>query len=428
MKNISKRLFIITLLSLGLFIGNVYACGEIKNLKVGDGTIKVVGNNTYLVTLKEGTSKVKIDASTDYDWVEGYGPREVSTNSDVELLVDGNKCGFGIYTHTISFNFASNLIAENTPDTTTNANSEQTTNESETSTNAVELLDIKIDGIDFEFESDKHSYDFEVDSDVNSLNIETTKVNESDTVTVSSNANALEDGRNIVTVTVKSTEGTESVYTFNITKEKAKSNNNYLSSLKVAGYTLNFDPSTTSYDLVIGNEKELNITATTESKNAEYKVNNNKNLENGSVVTITVTAEDGTTQDYVINIIKKFNIMDYWIYLLIAGLILLIILILIITQSKKKKRKKVLTPETVEAQAQTAGVVGAQVIPSNEVAPQQTQVTPPQNANSTLQIITPTNIETQSTNTQPVDNTNIPSTPQVQQTDDTQGQTEVFKL
>jgi uncharacterized protein YjdB len=100
--------------------------------------------------------------------------------------------------------------------------------------------------------------------------------------------------------------------------------------ITIKGYNLNFEPKTTSYNLSIGNEEELNITTNAEN----VTIKGNKNLKNGSIITITV--EDNVKTTYVINIKKKQNFTIYFIA--IISILLLINLIRIIVNNKKQKK------------------------------------------------------------------------------------------
>lgn len=101
--------------------------------------------------------------------------------------------------------------------------------------------------------------------------------------------------------------------------------------ITVEGYNLKFDPKIKNYDLKIGNEDKLTIN--TNVSNNKVKINGNKKLKNGSIITINITGEEKAT--YVINIIKKENYSIYFIA--IISILLLINLIRIIIKNKKKK-------------------------------------------------------------------------------------------
>ena len=102
-------------------------------------------------------------------------------------------------------------------------------------------------------------------------------------------------------------------YTFNlITKEQLEasySKNNNLQSLTVEGYSLNpkFDKNVLSYSLELENGVEsVNINAKAEDSKASVRGTGVKQLTEGdNQFIIRVTAENGTTKDYVLNIVVK---------------------------------------------------------------------------------------------------------------------------
>ena len=91
-------------------------------------------------------------------------------------------------------------------------------------------------------------------------------------------------------------------------EEEAKSSNAMLSGLTVdiEGLSPVFNKDTDNYTLQVGSDVEaIQITATPEDENATVQVQGNENLQEGeNTVTITVTAEDGTTKVYTITVNK----------------------------------------------------------------------------------------------------------------------------
>lgn len=100
------------------------------------------------------------------------------------------------------------------------------------------------------------------------------------------------------------------------TKETEKSDNNDLASLTIEGITLepSFSKDVTEYTVQLAEEvTELTIDAQAESGEAEVEIDGNKDLQDGeNTITITVTAEDGTTKEYTIKAIKgeSANVVD----------------------------------------------------------------------------------------------------------------------
>ena len=94
------------------------------------------------------------------------------------------------------------------------------------------------------------------------------------------------------------------------TKPEEKSNNANLKSISIenAELTPNFDANVTEYSAKISDyeETKINITAVAEDEKSTVKVEGNENIVVGeNVITITVTAEDGTTKIYTITLVNE---------------------------------------------------------------------------------------------------------------------------
>ena len=92
---------------------------------------------------------------------------------------------------------------------------------------------------------------------------------------------------------------------FSIINVKALSNNNYLKSLEITDYNINFNKEVYEYTVEVKNDTSLEINAIAEDDKSSVEINNNYNLKNGSKIRIIVTSEDTTQRIYTINIINK---------------------------------------------------------------------------------------------------------------------------
>lgn len=88
---------------------------------------------------------------------------------------------------------------------------------------------------------------------------------------------------------------------------KEYSSNNYLKSLSVEGYEIDFDKSTLEYSIEVENDVEkVNIKATTEDGNASVSGTGEREVTEGNnKLEIKVTAENGNERTYVINVKVK---------------------------------------------------------------------------------------------------------------------------
>lgn len=133
---------------------------------------------------------------------------------------------------------------------------------------------------------------------------------------------AFKKGKVTITVSITYNDTTyTTLYNLNVinsgTSSKYKDSNNYLKSLKTSVGTLspNFDPNRNLYTVKVGSDiDKITIKATASSKKATItyngkKVSSLKDLKlnyGDNTVVITVTAEDGSTRDYIV-IINREN-------------------------------------------------------------------------------------------------------------------------
>ena len=160
---------------------------------------------------------------------------------------------------------------------------------------------------------------FTPDFDRDTLNYNVTVGNEIDKITVQAVAedvNAtvtgvgtqpLSVGNNEIQITVTAENNTFRIYTVNVNREA--SSNNYLSDLKVNGATVsNFDRDTLNYKITVPNNiteavvsaTKEDQTATTTGEGTTYLVTNSLNT-----IDVVVTAEDGSTRIYTIEITRE---------------------------------------------------------------------------------------------------------------------------
>jgi len=329
---------------------NVFAaCGDITQISTDTGTIKKSGNK-FTIYIPVGVKSVNISASATGDWVKGYGPRTLLTSNVTKLMVDGTSCGGETITYPVYFEQTDQVVAVN--ETTTNSQKTTTNVQSQSSEESTEakpstastkneifLSSLKVEDYDIEFDKEVDTYYIKVKNEVERIDIEAVAEDTTAKIDISDNAKALEEGENKVIINLVNKDNKKGQYIIIVTREKELDNNAFLADIKIDNYLLTFDRDTTEYNLAIKSEKALNIIATPESKYAKVNIKGNSDLTDGSVITITVKAEDGTKRDYVINISKEFNIFDYWIYPTIGGLVFLL-LILLIVRRKRRKRKK----------------------------------------------------------------------------------------
>lgn len=173
------------------------------------------------------------------------------------------------------------------------------------------LKGLSVEGYTIEpaFDKDKTDYSITVPSNVNDIKVNADKNSSKATVKIEGNT-GLKPGENTVKVTVTAEDGSTKVYNIKVNKEsEVASNDATLKSLGVSGYDMspNFSNDTLNYNVTVPNEaNSVTITAPTNNPKAKVEVTGNTDLKVGdNKVTVKVTAEDGTTKTFTINVKKE---------------------------------------------------------------------------------------------------------------------------
>lgn len=172
-----------------------------------------------------------------------------------------------------------------------------------------------------DFDKDINNYATTVPNSISEVYIEIVKEDEYATVTGTGRVE-LQLGRNVVTITVTSRDGKQSIYTVIIYREENADAT--LSSLTVVGHTYSpiFNKNEENYFLEVGGEVDsLDIIAIPTDPNSTVKITGHKYLSAGvQTVTILVTAPDGkTTKTYTITVTKTQTRNNYLIHLSVLG-------------------------------------------------------------------------------------------------------------
>lgn len=189
------------------------------------------------------------------------------------------------------------------------------------------------------FSKDKTKYYVSVANEVKKVNIDARVEDENATYDING-PQLLEVGDNEYTIGVTSEDNTTRFYKVIITrKEEDASSNTNISSIKISGYKFNLDGNSKTYHLKIDEDDDkLNVGVELEDENASYEIEGNSNLQDGSIIKIIITAENGDIDTYRI-IISKDEKTNYLTYIII-GISTLVIILLIIFMVFKKNNKK----------------------------------------------------------------------------------------
>lgn len=151
-----------------------------------------------------------------------------------------------------------------------------------------------------EDKENEDNLDDDIEDDVEEKVEEIVDDNESDVIYLEKN----EDVNNFLSY--------EELLPSNGVKNISLSNDNYIKSLSIDGYDINFDKNVYEYDIIVLNDvNNLEFKIELSNKDAFYKVIGNENFKVGNnEVTIVVTALDGSIRNYVVNVEKKGNILE----------------------------------------------------------------------------------------------------------------------
>ena len=215
-----------------------------------------------------------------------------------------------------------------TKKTTTKRRSTTSTTTIATTTVAVKsntkLKSLSLSSGSIVFNADTYEYSINIESKIDSIDVTAIPEDETSKVEIKNNTN-IENG-SVISIIVTGSDNSISEYKINVNKEVyIMSSNAKLSSLTVSGYDIPFNPKITEYSIELNSVvDELNIDYEAEDEKAVVSISGNENLTNGSKVTITVTAEDGTENVYSININlkKKSNFISIlFIIILILAIV-----------------------------------------------------------------------------------------------------------
>ena len=259
----------------------------LKSLSLDKGSIsfkKDVLN--YSVKVGNDVSTIKISASVNdvtASFVSGFGPRNVNLKYGANNVLIKVKAENGtIRTYTIKVNREDGRSKNNN------------------------LSSIKLSSGSINFSKNVKNYTVTVPYEVSKIDVDANAEDSKSKVTIDSPK--LKIGDNKILITVKAENGSTEVYTVKVKrleKQQELSNNNNVSFVNIKGREIDFKSDVFEYDVTIGDEYALVIDVGLEDVKANYVIEGNEDLKNGSVIKIISTSEKGETKTYKLNIIKK---------------------------------------------------------------------------------------------------------------------------
>lgn len=239
-------------------------------------------------------------------------------DGDILLTLEFTATGEGEATITLSGDLAKNNIIKgfDAIDTTTNVVRKISAN------NNLASLKASVGTFDIDFDKDVTVYTLTVPYDTESVILSGSLEDINSTVDGLVEYK-LEGDKTTANITVVAEDGSIKVYTVYIVKEAKPevvaspvtyyySSNNYLKSLEIDGYEIAFDKETNEYKITVkSGVTSLDIKAIPEDNRARVEITGNEKFKKGNnTVTITVTAEDGSTREYKITVNKEADKKD----------------------------------------------------------------------------------------------------------------------
>lgn len=185
------------------------------------------------------------------------------------------------------------------------------------SNNDLASLNSNVGTFDREFDKDVTSYTLTVPYDTESVILSGSTFDVYSTVSGLIQYE-LNDDVTVATIVVTAEDGSTKVYTVKIVKEAKPivttssisyvySSNNYLKTLEIADYDIDFDKLVNNYIIKVSSDvNSLDIKAIAEDSRASVEITGNENFKTGdNTVVIKVTAENGDVNEYKITVNKK---------------------------------------------------------------------------------------------------------------------------
>lgn len=241
----------------------------------------------------ETISATLADSSSSF--VDGYGPRTVDVaEGDNEFLVKVKSQSGATKTYSIKI-FRQKGAA-----------TEEPVKEEDTSEYAL-LKSLTLSEGNINFEEKTFEYTVYVNNDITLVTAQAEAKNKDDKVTIEGGENLEVGVENQLKVIVEdTTHGITRTYSINIIRKEEGievSSNSEVSNITIKDHKISFEQSTESYSIILNkDETELDIEVTPEDSKSVVSIEGNADLKMGSIITITVTAEDGTTSKYYIEI------------------------------------------------------------------------------------------------------------------------------
>ena len=262
---------------------------SLASLIVAGNKVILNQNNDYNVSVDSKLTSAEVKATLSNgkaSFVDGYGER-IGSNA---VVLTGETTGVEI-----------KVKAENGEIRTYKINIVKTNYKSNDAT----LKELKVEGIDFNFNPTTYEYELAAKSDIQKVKIKAT-LNDNKASLNYKEEVELTTGENIIEIKVTAEDGTEKIYKLKITREEEKP---LVADIKIKDVEFTFNPQKYSYTI----ETELttlDIDITLNKTTSKYDIDGNKELKNGSIIKIVVTDEDETNTNEKKTVTYKLKIKN----------------------------------------------------------------------------------------------------------------------
>ena len=297
---------------LNIFIGNNYvilrpalllepieieeeksSINTLKSLQLSGCSIDFNSSTTsYYVTVKDTITSIDITSELTDDkssYVSGFGNRKVELSPGVNTILI-------------------KVMAENGDIKTYSI---YVTRDNKSSINTLKSL--QLSGCSIDFNSSTTSYYVTVKDTITSIDI-TSELTDDKSSYVSGFGNRkveLSPGVNTILIKVMAENGDIKTYSIYVTRELTENEllkTTDILKLNIKNYNIEFSNDILEYFIEIENEDKLDISLTLLNEKANYEILNNENLQDGSIIIIKITAENGIdTKEYKLYINRNNN-------------------------------------------------------------------------------------------------------------------------
>lgn len=270
---------------------------SLKELIVSGTKIQLSNNtNRYIVELASDIDKLSVEA--------------IANNSEATVKYSSNNISLN-YDETATIWI--NVTAEN--NTVAKYLVTATRKDNRSSNNNLKLLSVNDKSISLN--NNTQSYTLTVANKITSATIKALPQDDKSKVEIEGNSN-LKVGSNTFKITVTAENNAIKTYSLTIIRKNTSgdvtdlSNNTFLKKLTIKDYDISFDKNTFSYNIEVENTvTKLDITYELEDSKASTSITGNSNFKEGNnEVKILVTAENGESATYIINVTKSGKLYE----------------------------------------------------------------------------------------------------------------------